>query len=70
MTNIFKTLPSSPLLDQIINKLYVPRLYGISFMNIGGSDVEPDRLNVFHITFPKEWKRDDIMKLFKDYSKF
>lgn len=67
-TNIFKTLPYSPLLEDVTNKFYVPRLCGIQFMNLGGNDVEPDRLNVFHLTFPKEWKRDDIQKLFKDYN--
>lgn len=39
-------------------------------MNIGGSDKEPDRSNVYHLTFPAEWKRDNILDLFKKCGKF
>lgn len=36
-------------------------------MNIGGRDVEPDRNGVYYLTFPKEWKKENILDLFKNY---
>jgi len=33
-------------------------------MNLAGKDLEPNRDDVFHITFPAEWTIADIQSLF------
>lgn len=53
-------------LQNYVNKLSVRKMHDISYMNIGGKDAEPDRRGVYHLTFPKDWKRDHITGLFKN----
>ncbi len=31
--------------------------------------MEPPRDHVFHVTFPKDWKLQDLFQLFKNYGK-
>lgn len=40
----------------------------IKFLSFIAANVS--RNHVFHITFPKEWKTNDIMQLFSPYGKF
>ena len=47
-----------------LNKLNVMRLVDIPYMNIAGVDIMPSREQVFYITFPAEWKIDDLLYLF------
>lgn len=36
----------------------------IPYMNLSGKDIEPNRDDVFHLTFPAEWAHSDIQSLF------
>lgn len=36
----------------------------IPYMNLAGKDLEPNRDDVFHLTFPAEWTIADIQSLF------
>ncbi|KAI5635452.1 RNA binding domain-containing protein [Phthorimaea operculella] len=37
------------------------------YMNLTGADPNPSRDHVFHLTFPKEWSRNDINQLFSPF---
>nr|KAG5710413.1 hypothetical protein BaRGS_022231 [Batillaria attramentaria] len=50
-------LPSSKLVEPFVNKLFLMRIADIPYMNLTGSDLDPNRDHVFHITFPKEWRK-------------
>ncbi|KAK7502466.1 hypothetical protein BaRGS_00006419, partial [Batillaria attramentaria] len=60
-------LPSSKLVEPFVNKLFLMRIADIPYMNLTGSDLDPNRDHVFHITFPKEWRSSDINHLFAPF---
>ncbi|XP_051173834.1 poly(A)-specific ribonuclease PARN-like isoform X2 [Leptopilina boulardi] len=60
-------LPDSPLLNSFLNKLIIVRLKDVPHINLVGNDPSPSREHVFYITFPREWKGNDISKLFTAY---
>ncbi|CAH3997884.1 poly(A)-specific ribonuclease PARN-like [Pieris brassicae] len=37
------------------------------FMNLAGDDPSPSRDHVFHLTFPKDWQKNEITQLFSAY---
>ena len=47
-----------------LNKLNMMRVVDIPYMNLAGEDIMPSREHVFYITFPAEWKIDDLLHLF------
>ncbi|XP_054710712.1 poly(A)-specific ribonuclease PARN-like [Uloborus diversus] len=55
---------SSKLLSPLINRLFVMKHYDISTLNLSGPDPEPDRANVFYVSFPPQWKTVDLVELF------
>ncbi|XP_014477829.1 PREDICTED: poly(A)-specific ribonuclease PARN-like [Dinoponera quadriceps] len=61
------TLPDFSSLNPFLNKLPIGRLKDVPYVNLVGKDPNPSRDHVFHITFPKEWKKTDINKLFSPY---
>ncbi|XP_017755530.1 PREDICTED: poly(A)-specific ribonuclease PARN-like isoform X2 [Eufriesea mexicana] len=58
-------LADSPVLAPFLNKLCVARLKDVPYINLVSYDIKPNRDHVFHLTFPKEWKSNDIYQLFK-----
>ncbi|XP_017879496.1 poly(A)-specific ribonuclease PARN-like isoform X2 [Ceratina calcarata] len=60
-------LPDSPLLHPFLNKLLIGRLKDMPYINITGDDPKPSREHVFHLTFPREWKFNDISQLFSPF---
>lgn len=69
MTNAYKILPNSTLLQPFLNKLSVPRMHEIGFMDLEEKRHNPNRQNVFHIRFPHDWKQQDILNNFNNLSK-
>ncbi|CAE1324447.1 PARN [Acanthosepion pharaonis] len=59
--------PLSQLLEPFNNKLFMSRVQDIPYINITGTDLQPDRGHVFHVTFPKEWKAADLYQLFMPF---
>ena len=57
-------LPDSPLVAPFLNKLHLMMSNDIPYMNLSGKDIDPNRDDVFHITFPVEWAHADIQSLF------
>lgn len=43
------------------------RILDIPYLNLGGPDVPPNREHVFHITFPTDWKTQDLLTLFAPF---
>ncbi|KAK6170289.1 hypothetical protein SNE40_018712 [Patella caerulea] len=56
--------PSSPLVEPFMNKLFLMRNFEVPYMNLNGADLTANRDHVFHMTFPKDWKSNDISNLF------
>ncbi|XP_041977962.1 poly(A)-specific ribonuclease PARN-like isoform X2 [Aricia agestis] len=52
-----------------LNKLYLARTahQDSPYINLAGPDPSPSRDHVFHLTFPKEWQRNDLNQLFSAY---
>ncbi|CAG5051829.1 unnamed protein product [Parnassius apollo] len=59
------TAPLKPFL----NKLFLAKTahQDSPYMNLSGDDPTPSRDHVFHLTFPKEWQRNDINQLFSAF---
>ncbi|KAK9309234.1 hypothetical protein QLX08_000987 [Tetragonisca angustula] len=60
-------LSDSPLLNPFLNRLLIARLKDIPYINLVGEDPNPNRDHIFHMTFPKEWKFNDINQLFSPF---
>ena len=58
---------SNEILAKFRNKIYMLKNYDIKFMNLEADDIIPDRKHVFYITFPKEWKTNNIYSLFANF---
>lgn len=59
--------PTSSLIDPYINKLFLMRMSDAPFIDLTGPDLQPKRDHVFHVSFPKEWKTDDLCQLFSPF---
>ncbi|XP_073945025.1 poly(A)-specific ribonuclease PARN-like isoform X2 [Choristoneura fumiferana] len=59
----------APLLKPFLNKLYLAKTahQDSPYMNLAGPDPTPSRDHVFHLTFPKDWQRNDINQLFSPF---
>nr|XP_033321022.1 poly(A)-specific ribonuclease PARN-like isoform X2 [Megalopta genalis] len=60
-------LADSPLLNPFLNKLLIARLKDYPYISLVDKDPNPSRDHVFHLTFPKEWKINDIIQLFSPF---
>ncbi|KFM74655.1 Poly(A)-specific ribonuclease PARN, partial [Stegodyphus mimosarum] len=58
---------SSKLLSPYCNRIFIMRHYDIMSINLSGPDPEPNRDNVFYVSFPEEWKTVDLVELFLPY---
>ncbi|XP_045034681.1 poly(A)-specific ribonuclease PARN-like [Daphnia magna] len=54
----------SLLVTPFYQKIFMMMVPDIPYMTISGPDLEPSREHVFHVTFPSEWKLQDIFHLF------
>ncbi|KAI9559432.1 hypothetical protein GHT06_013420 [Daphnia sinensis] len=54
----------SQLVTPFYQKIFMMMVPDIPYMTISGPDLEPSREHVFHVTFPSEWKIQDIFHLF------
>lgn len=59
-----RLLPSHPLVQAFVNKLFLMRITDIPYMNLTGDDIDPNRDHVFHVTCPPAWKTQDVIHLF------
>ncbi|XP_055943527.1 poly(A)-specific ribonuclease PARN-like isoform X1 [Argiope bruennichi] len=59
--------PSSKILSPYVNRFFILRHFDINGLNLCGPDPEPNRDNVFHVSFPEEWKTIDLVELFLPY---
>jgi poly(A)-specific ribonuclease len=59
--------PDSQVIQQYTNRLHLMRMTDVSFINLSGPDAQLSRDHVFHITFPSEWKTDNIVRLFSPF---
>ncbi|XP_050670882.1 poly(A)-specific ribonuclease PARN-like isoform X2 [Leptidea sinapis] len=59
----------SALLKPFVNKVFLSKTahQDSPYINLAGVDPTPSREHVFHLTFPKEWQRNDINHLFSAY---
>ncbi|XP_057366976.1 poly(A)-specific ribonuclease PARN-like [Daphnia carinata] len=54
----------SSFITPFYQKIFMMMVPDIPYMTISGPDLEPSREHVFHVTFPSEWKLQDIFHLF------
>ncbi|KAL0892772.1 hypothetical protein ABMA27_014478 [Loxostege sticticalis] len=61
--------PDCAVLKPFLNKLFLAKTahQDSPYMNFNGADPSPPRDHVFHLTFPKEWLRNDINQLFSPF---
>ena len=55
------------LLKNYRNRLHLTFSHDIRFMNFEADDVVPNRDHVFHFTFPKEWKTNELTQMFSAF---
>uniref|UniRef100_A0A1E1XV00 Putative polya-specific ribonuclease parn n=1 Tax=Amblyomma sculptum TaxID=1581419 RepID=A0A1E1XV00_AMBSC len=55
---------SSPILKPYINRVHMMFSPDIPSLNMAGNEVIPSRSHVLHITFPTEWRANDLYQLF------
>ncbi|CAG2223430.1 PARN [Mytilus edulis] len=76
MTNYLGTLqkdtsgrvsPTSSLLDPYVNKLFLMRMSDAPYIDLMGPDLKLKREHVFNVSFPKEWKNEDLNQLFSPF---
>ncbi|XP_074647270.1 poly(A)-specific ribonuclease PARN-like isoform X2 [Tubulanus polymorphus] len=60
-------MPSSHFIEPFLHKINMMRVADIPYMNLAGPDLIPCRDNVYHITFPCDWKTTDLFALFSPY---
>ncbi|XP_012289012.1 poly(A)-specific ribonuclease PARN isoform X2 [Orussus abietinus] len=58
-------LSDSPLLESFMNKVIFGRLIDMPYISLNGEDPNPSRDHVFHITFPKTWRTNEIQQKFQ-----
>ena len=59
--------PDSSLVVPFLNKIFVMRMEDVPYLNLAGTDLNPSRDHVFHLTFPSDWKQGDILDLFGNF---
>lgn len=55
------------LLKEFQNRLHLPFSHDIQCLNMEEEEPVPNRDHVFHITFPKEWKTNELYHLFSAF---
>ena len=67
-----KTNPRVRRFDPIVlrdyqNRLHLTFSHDIRFLNFEIDDIVPNRDHVFHMTFPKEWKTNELSQMFSAF---
>lgn len=62
-----ETFSNFDLLLPYNNRIFLMRLQDNPFIHLGGTDPNPSRDHVFHITFPTHWKTSDIQQMFSPF---
>lgn len=57
----------SKIIKYFFNKIFVLKLQDCQYLNLSGKDPKISREHVVHITFPKEWKTNDLTQLFSPF---
>ncbi|KAG5879707.1 hypothetical protein JTB14_008533 [Gonioctena quinquepunctata] len=55
------------LLKPYMNKIFLMSLTDSQYIHLAGEDLKPARDHVFYLTFPKEWKSNNISQLFSPF---
>ncbi|KAJ8957351.1 hypothetical protein NQ318_004830 [Aromia moschata] len=55
------------LLEPYLNRIFLMVLTDNQYINLGGDDLMPSRDHVFYLTFPREWKANNITQLFSPF---
>ncbi|XP_063915783.1 poly(A)-specific ribonuclease PARN-like isoform X2 [Zophobas morio] len=55
------------LLEPYLNKLYLMMLRDSQYINLAGQDPNPSRDHVFYLTFPRDWRLNNIIELFSPF---
>lgn len=57
---------SSAVLKPFLNRIFMMSP-DIQSFNMAGNEVIPSRGHVLHVTFPKQWRKHDLVQLFQNY---
>nr|XP_023028571.1 poly(A)-specific ribonuclease PARN-like [Leptinotarsa decemlineata] len=55
------------LLEPYLNKIFLMFLTDNQYLHLAGEDLRVSRDHVFHLTFPKDWKLNNILQLFSPF---
>ncbi|RZB38999.1 poly(A)-specific ribonuclease PARN [Asbolus verrucosus] len=55
------------LLEPFVNKLFLMMLRDNQYIHLGSQDPNPPRDHVFYLTFPRDWKLNNIIELFSPF---
>ncbi|XP_075558259.1 poly(A)-specific ribonuclease PARN-like isoform X1 [Dermacentor variabilis] len=58
---------SSPVLKPYLNRIHMMQSPDIPSLNMAGNEVIPSRSHVLHVTFPPEWRANDLYQLFNSF---
>ena len=47
-------------------QVYIMKIQDIPYIDLENEDLRPSRDHVFHLSFPKEWKTQDLKQLFEE----
>ncbi|XP_019870865.1 poly(A)-specific ribonuclease PARN isoform X2 [Aethina tumida] len=61
------TFKDFKLLKKVLNRIFTMNLVDNQYINLQGKDLNPSRDHVFYLTFPKDWKYNDIVELFSPF---
>uniref|UniRef100_A0A131XCW4 Putative polya-specific ribonuclease parn isoform 1 n=1 Tax=Hyalomma excavatum TaxID=257692 RepID=A0A131XCW4_9ACAR len=58
---------TSPVLKPYLNRIHMMQSPDIPSLNMAGNEVIPSRSHVLHVTFPAEWRANDLYQLFNSF---
>lgn len=58
---------SSPVLKPYLNRVHMMQSPDIPSLNMAGNEVIPSRSHVLHMTFPAEWRANDLYQVFNSF---
>ncbi|XP_049826457.1 poly(A)-specific ribonuclease PARN isoform X2 [Aethina tumida] len=61
------TFKDLKLLNKMLNRIFTMSLVDNQYINLQGKDLNPSRDHVFYLTFPKDWKYNNIVELFSPF---
>ncbi|KAH6942473.1 hypothetical protein HPB50_006029 [Hyalomma asiaticum] len=58
---------TSPVLKPYLNRIHMMQSPDIPSLNMAGNEVIPSRSHVLHVSFPAEWRANDLYQLFNSF---